>query len=291
MRSSSSARCGRKYPVGDNICTLTPLPNHGICMCLLLILCDYCILLGFWSIDCGSSSDRRYTDPSTGIVWTPDAVIWPKIGYWSGIVRVKAPTNTTNQIQYSTLRYFRPTRVMDRSKFYYSLPAVGGSYYLIRASFWYGLPEASSAALYRKSPIRFRVIVDAYQGVEVMIELPQTEPWFEEMYVRAQSGSSSVSMCLSMERDTGSDMPFINSIELRPLPSTMRVVQTMINNVQYYPMRTVDRQDMGTRSPIDPPVLRSVTNDRFYCCTDFICYTPTHNHKEIWTLRHPNHFS
>ena len=266
-----------------------------VCACCLFRMIP-AFALGFLSIDCGSSSEGNYTDPLTGIVWTPDAVIWPKIGYWSGIVRVKAPTNTTNQIQYSTLRYFRPTWVMDRSKFCYNLPAIGGAYYLIRASFWYGLPEASSAALYRKSRIRFRVIVDTYQGVEVMIELPQTEPWFEEMYVRAQR-SSNVSMCLSMENNNGSDMPFINSIELRPLPSTMRVVQTMNNNVQYYPMCTVDRQDMGTRSPIDPPVLRSVTNDRFYCCTDFICYTPTHthnldgNHNEIWALRHPNHFS
>ena len=34
---------------------------------------------GFLSIDVGSAETANYTDPTTGIVWTPDTILWPQI--------------------------------------------------------------------------------------------------------------------------------------------------------------------------------------------------------------------
>ena len=38
---------------------------------------------GFLSIDVGSAETANYTDPTTGIVWTPDTILWPQIANWS----------------------------------------------------------------------------------------------------------------------------------------------------------------------------------------------------------------
>ena len=210
---------------------------------------------GFLSIDCGSPDATNYTDPSTQIQWTPDASLWADIGGWSATAVVSPPTSMKDQKQYTTLRYFPQNKVLNHSKFCYNLPAVEGSYYLIRATFWLGLTSLYKTHV--SGQIRFRVIVDTYEGVEVIINFPQSNPWFEEMYIPAQSGRSSVSVCLSAASDS-SDMPFINSLELRPLPSTMKPVE-MIKNTNYA-LRTVWREDSGAYSDV-PPILRSVIID------------------------------
>ena len=179
-------------------------------------------------------------------------MIWPDIGYWSSVDTVNPPSAMGDQKQYITLRYFRPNKALNLSKFCYTLPAIAGNYYLIRASFWYS--PLSAIYEYKYDQIRFHVIVDNYEGVEIVIGIPQTYPWFEEMYIRAQS--SFVSVCLSAAYDS-SDAPFINSLELRPLNSTMLSV-AMINNTNQA-MRTVFREDSGTLSN-DPPILRSGTS-------------------------------
>ena len=202
------------------------------------------------SIDCGSSALGNYTDPVTRIQWAPDAMIWPDIPNWSAIAPVSPPTMLLDQTQYTTLRYFPSNKALKQSKFCYTLPAISGNYYLIRASFWYGVVSTIYETRV-SNQIRFHVIVDNYEGVEIVIGIPQTYPWFEEMYIRAQS--SFVSVCLSAASDR-SDTPFINSLELRPLKSTMNPVE-MINNTNQA-MRTVFREDSGTLSN-DPPILRS----------------------------------
>ena len=159
-----------------------------------------------------------------------------------------------DQRQYSTLRYFPSNnKALNQSKFCYNLAATAGNFYLIRASFWYGSSTALGTTR-SSGTIRFHVIVDTYEGVEIAINLPQTYPWFEEMYIRALSGKDSIAVCLSAASDS-SDVPFISSLELRPLPSTMMSVQVVQNNS--YALRTVVRQDSGTSSP-NPPILRSV---------------------------------
>ena len=202
------------------------------------------------SIDCGSTDTANYIDPSTQIQWTPDASLWADIGGWSATAVVSPPTSMKDQKQYTTLRYFPQHKALNQSKFCYNLPAVEGSYYLIRATFWLGLTSLYKTHV--SGQIRFRVIVDTYEGVEVVINLGQSNPWFEEMYVRAQSGKSSLSVCLSAASDS-SDIPFINSLEVRPLLQTMTSVEMM--STTNFALRTVDRRDFGTLSNI-PPIIR-----------------------------------
>ena len=215
------------------------------------------ISLGFLSIDCGSLATAKYVNPSTAIQWQPDAVLWPEIGNWSATARVGSPASTADQTQYATLRYFPTTtssssssKALNQSKFCYTLPATAGNYYLIRASFWLGQKLLYPTRV--SGQITFRVIVDSYEGVEIVINVPQSNPWFEEMYIPAQSGRSSVSVCLSTASNS-SDAPFINSLELRPLPSTMKPVEMMKNT--NYALRTVWREDSGALSA-GPPILR-----------------------------------
>ena len=214
-------------------------------------------VLGFLSIDCGTSAASNYTNPSNTIQWAPDTVIWPEIGSWSATANVSLPTSLTDQTQYGTLRYFPTNRALNQSKFCYTLPALAGNYYLIRASFWLGQKLLYPTRV--SGQITFRVIVDSYEGVEIVINVPQSNPWFEEMYIPAQSGRSSVSVCLSTASNS-SDAPFINSLELRPLPSTMKPVEMMKNT--NYALRTVWREDSGALSAV-PPILRWVLSNSY----------------------------
>ena len=214
----------------------------------------FCVAPGFLSIDCGSSELGNYTDSVSKIQWAPDAMIWPDIGNWASISTVSPPGKLPDQKQYTSLRYFPLRKALEKSKFCYTLPAIAANYDLIRASFWMGPKELYPTRI--RWQIRFRVIVDTYEGIEVIINFPQRNPWFEEMFIPARSGRSSVSVCLSAASDS-SDMPFINSLELRPLPSTMKSVE-MIKNTNYA-LRTILRDDSGSSISFDPPIiLRSV---------------------------------
>ena len=193
-------------------------------------------------------------DSSTKIEWAPDALIWPDIRNWSSTAQVSPPTTMADQRQYSTLRYFPSNnKALNQSKFCYNLAATAGNFYLIRASFWYGSSTALGTTR-SSGTIRFHVIVDTYEGVEIAINLPQTYPWFEEMYIRVQSDRDSIVMCLSAASNS-SDVSFISSLELRPLPLTMMSVQ-LIQNISYA-MHKVVPQDSCTSSA-NPPILRFV---------------------------------
>jgi hypothetical protein len=215
------------------------------------------------SIDCGSPRTTEYTD-AIGIVWTPDAAFAPDIGGWSLTAEVTPPTADT---KFRTLRYF-PQPVPDgrsssssftsASKFCYVLPATSSSsgFYLIRASFWYG--TASSATLYGtrvKGTISFRMIVDTYAGQQINISLPQSAPVTEEMYVRVQNGSTSISVCFSAADSGGtSDAPFVSALELRPLPADLKSV-AMLNNTGTA-LRRAARADFGADPNNAPAVIR-----------------------------------
>ena len=211
--------------------------------------------VGFLSIDCGSSQTTNYVD-ALGIEWTPDTAIWPDMSRWSLTSDITPPAeDTSGGAKYQTLRYFPPAdkSMLNQTKFCYTLPAVGNVYYLIRATFWYG--TSATTTLYgTRVPgvISFRVMVDTYTGAQITITLPQTSPRTEEMYIRAQNGSSSVSVCFSAVSDN-SDSPFINALELRPLSSKMTSV-SMINNTNTA-LRTTARWDFGV-SETGPSVIR-----------------------------------
>jgi hypothetical protein len=217
------------------------------------------------SIDCGSSSKTEYTD-AIGIVWTPDAAFAPDIGGWSSTAAVTPPTgDTTGGEKFRSLRYFpqpvpngtSSSSFTSASKFCYVLPATSSSsgYYLIRASFWYG--TASSATLYSTrvpGSISFRMIVDTYAGQQISVSLPQSAPLTEEMYVRVQDGSTSVSVCFSAADSGGtSDAPFVSALELRPLPADLTSV-AMVNKTGTA-LRRAARADLGA-DPSAPAVIR-----------------------------------
>ena len=211
--------------------------------------------VGFLSIDCGSSQTTNYVD-ALGIEWTPDTTIWPDISSWSLTSAITPPTgNTSGGAKYQTMRYFPPASksTPNQTKFCYTLPVTGNDYYLVRATFWYG--TSGTTTLYgTRVPgiISFRVMVDTYTGAQIDITLPQTSPQTEEMYIRAQNGSSSVSVCFSAASDN-SDSPFINTLELRPLSSEMLFVSVMNNTNSA--LRTAARVDYGT-SASAPPIIR-----------------------------------
>jgi hypothetical protein len=145
------------------------------------------------------------------------------------------------------------------SKFCYVLPAISNGFYLIRASFWYG--TASSTTLYNtREPgiISFRMIVDTYAGQQISVSLPQSAPLTEEMYVRVQDGSTSVSVCFSAADASGtSDAPFVSALELRPLPSDLKSVAVL--NKTGTALRRAARTDFGA-DPSAPAVIRSRTH-------------------------------
>jgi hypothetical protein len=180
--------------------------------------------------------------------------LWPDINTGSSTAAVSALAgDISGFVQYQTLRYFPPVAAINGStgssstlnpaKFCYTLPAKGGQHYLVRATFWYG--TAATASLYEtRSPgiISFRMIVDTYTGPRVRISIPQIIPVWVEMYVRALDGSSSLSVCFS-GASSDSDAPFVNMLELRPLPATVWAVK-MMNNTNTA-LFTVNRSDFG----------------------------------------------
>jgi hypothetical protein len=222
-------------------------------------------MAGFVSIDCGSSQTTNYSD-ALGIEWAPDAAMWPDIGSRSATADIVPPADDrdgSGGLVYRTLRYFPPidfaanvsssssSSAVNQTKFCYTLPARAGGFYLLRATFWYGV-SASTTLYETRAPgvISFRSIVDSYLGPQVSISLPQTYPTFQELYVRALG--SSLSYCLSAAA-ADSDAPFINTLELRPLPERMTPV-AMINSTSTA-LLTIARADYGASADA-PSIIR-----------------------------------
>jgi hypothetical protein len=216
---------------------------------------------GFVSIDCGSSQTTNYSD-ALGIEWAPDGTMWPDIGSRSSTADIVPPADDrdgSGGLVYRTLRYFPPifisnsssSSTMNQTKFCYTLPAKSAGFYLLRATFWYGV-SATTTLYDTRVPgiISFRSIVDSYLGPQVNITLPQTYPSIQELYVRALS--SSVSYCLSAAA-ADSDAPFISTLELRPLPERMTPV-AMINSTSTA-LVSVARADYGASADA-PSIIR-----------------------------------
>ena len=196
------------------------------------------------SIDCGSSNTKSYPD-ALGITWTPDSISLPEIDGFSKTIQAIPVTTSLSrgQTPYGSMRYFQSGNAMNTNKFCYSLQATGGSYYLVRATFWSGgtrLPYDTR----KTNAVSFQIIVDTYEGQEIVISLPQSDVWIEEMYIRAQG--SSVMVCLSAASNTR-DAPFINSLELRPLSNNGLGLVSMVKSTNTA-VRLVDRQNFGEQT-------------------------------------------
>ena len=211
---------------------------------------------GFLSIDVGSTETANYTDPTTGIVWTPDTILWPEITHWSTTSTPGTPlSQLANQKQYQSFRYFKPPRELagspSPSKFCYSLPAQANKYYLIRVFLWCGT-NLASASTRVPGVLSFHIIIDSYVGPRIDILLPQTNAYVEEYYVQALDGSKSVNLCFSAESDV-SDAPFVNSIELRPLVDKLNAIKVL--NSSNSALRAMSRYDLGAADN-SPPIIR-----------------------------------
>ena len=208
------------------------------------------------SIDCGSSQTTSYKD-TLGVEWAPDVSIWPDIDRLTSTANVTPPA-ADSSTKYQTLRYFlpptasMPTR-MNPTKFCYTLPAIGDAqYYLIRASFWYGASTNTTLYNTRKpGVVSFRIIIDTITGPQIDINLPQTSPLIEEMYIWMETVGLLVPVCFSAaSNDSGS--PFVNSLELRPLPDSFSP------KVGSFAVRTVGRVDLGASTDSQPII-------RYFC--------------------------
>lgn len=203
------------------------------------------------SYDCGSSQSSNYLDPDgSGITWTPDGLKWPGLEAVSSTSSVTGLTSSVSPYLL-TMRYF-PTRAMNATKFCYSLQVSEGNYYLVRAVFWSGGGVTLPYKTLRNGIVRFSVIVDTYVVQEIVITLPQSDAWIEEMYVRAQS--SLLKVCLSAASAT-SDVPFINSLELRSLGGSDALTLVSLVKVTGKPVRLVNRQDFGVSPSSTNPLI------------------------------------
>jgi len=169
-------------------------------------------LVGFISIDCGSTAN--FTDPVTNIEWVPDA------GYISvGANFQNVALNGLTDITLSTLRYF-PTY---RRKFCYTLPATLNTTYLIRAQFHYGNYDGTN------SPPNFQISIDATITSSPLFTSSAYDPVVAEATVVAQSDQ--LFFCLLP--NSTSDVPFINSLELRNLGINY-IYYNLIDKGPYY---------------------------------------------------------
>ncbi|KAH8968437.1 hypothetical protein BDL97_03G127900 [Sphagnum fallax] len=188
---------------------------------------------GFISIDCGSTAN--FTDPVTGIQWVPDAGY---IGVGANFQNVAL--NGLTDITLSTLRYF-PTY---RRKFCYTLPATLNTTYLIRAQFHYGNYDGTN------SPPNFQISIDATITSSPLFTSSAYDPVVAEATVIAQSDQ--LFFCLLP--NSTSDVPFINSLELRNL-GINQIYDNLIYNGPYY-LENVVTYNFGSnetvRFPDDP---------------------------------------
>ncbi|CAM6119438.1 unnamed protein product [Calypogeia fissa] len=172
-------------------------------LCLFLIFFEVLTVKaqpgGFVSIDCGAVS--TYTDPTTGIVWVPDAK------YIDGGQTANLSSSVTNSVPLQTLRYFPATQ----GKSCYTIgPANIRTRYLVRATFLYGNYDGANTFP------TFSISLDSSSWATVVIQ-NATYPYFNEFVATATSSDGFV-VCL-LPGTTGSS--FISTLELRPLIGPM----------------------------------------------------------------------
>ncbi|KAI5061801.1 hypothetical protein GOP47_0022340 [Adiantum capillus-veneris] len=166
---------------------------------------------GFLSIDCGSDS------PSTdgnGIEWVSDTKLINE-----GTSR---PVTGGSNPLLATMRLFDG----NQSKYCYSLTnslVEAGAFFLVRVGIWAGItppytPKDSDGNF------RFKMIVDATEWQDVSVQYGTTEWLTFDVYTRAQR--SSIDFCLARITPDG-DAPFLNVLELRPLPSTLTATRAI----------------------------------------------------------------
>ncbi|KAH7297437.1 hypothetical protein KP509_26G069500 [Ceratopteris richardii] len=211
----------------------------------LSIICLSCTALAqtgrFISIDCGGS--ESYVDEN-GISWVPDSQFGNIPGNTTTVnLPSSSSAGTTSPL--STIRYFPG----EQSKYCYVFNQEDhgvseGATYLIRASFWAGasLPYHTQIA----NQATFKLLIDADVWDELSIRLPQTgREEMREIYVSALKDT--IDVCLT-GKATGSDIPFISSLVLRPLDVNLTSVQNMRNAARNRALMSRHRINYGAAS-------------------------------------------
>ncbi|XP_043711514.1 probable LRR receptor-like serine/threonine-protein kinase At1g05700 [Telopea speciosissima] len=152
----------------------------------------------FLSLDCGSSSSSVYTD-AIGITWTGDDSYIN-----TGENKVVQTPNSVSEVM-NTLRVFS-----TRKKNCYSIPFTKGTKALVRASFYYGNYDKKS------SPPTFAILLDGNRWATVKTSIGIDLHYVEAVFVER---SDSISVCLAQTHPN--QLPFISSLEVRTLESTL----------------------------------------------------------------------
>ncbi|KAL5575511.1 hypothetical protein UlMin_017210 [Ulmus minor] len=187
--------------------------------------------LGYISLDCGLPKDFDYTEPTTDIKYISDA---PFIG-GAGISKSISPEFRVSEEQLKNLRSFP-----DGIRNCYKIDVKKGTKYLMRASFVYGNYDGQS------KPPQFDLYLGASLWTTVNSSLNSFNNSFSYADILHVPLRDYVLVCLV---NTGFGIPFVSSIELRPLPNDTYVVPADS-------LSLVDRVDIATapgyyRSPSD----------------------------------------
>ncbi|GLJ45701.1 hypothetical protein SUGI_0961860 [Cryptomeria japonica] len=171
---------------------------------------------GFISLACGGTDEVR--NDSHGISWTCD-----NLYIESG--ESNTPSNSASALDYQ-LQHLRSFPQGKRNC--YVLPANQGTKYLIRASFLYGNYDGL------QSEPKFELLIDANLWTTVMIN-DARDIVVKEAIMMART--TSIGVCLGR---SGTDTPFISSLELRPIKPSMYAMVSLS-----FSMFGVLREDWG----------------------------------------------
>ncbi|XP_048549112.1 probable LRR receptor-like serine/threonine-protein kinase At1g51810 [Triticum urartu] len=194
---------------------------------------------GFISIDCGLRNSSSYNDSTTGLRFDPDG------RFVEGGMRKQMSqefmANATNE-QQKTLRSFP-----DGSRNCYTLPSTIGKKYLLRATFTYGnydgLNKTRDGSLFL---FGLHIGVNFWEAVNLTNTKPSTMVWKEVLTI---APSNFVSICLV---NFNSGIPFISSLELRPLEDMMYpFFNTSVSISLHSRYRLGNVADYITRYPTD----------------------------------------
>ncbi|KAK3140031.1 hypothetical protein QOZ80_5AG0394430 [Eleusine coracana subsp. coracana] len=205
---------------------------------------------GFISIDCGIADDAAYNDPNTrGLLHIPDTN-YTDAGQNGG---VRPPHDNPNWPKvYRTLRYF-----LDGERSCYTLrPVVPGGRYLVRARFYYGNYDGKNSL-----PV-FDIHIGVNRWTTVNITSPGGRHTIEAVTV---SPADFLQICLVK---TGSDIPFISGLELRPLEANM------------YPEATANKSLLLLR--LARPTLTDYSSNRYHFWTTGFFRYPIDLYDRSW---------
>ncbi|XP_051227185.1 senescence-induced receptor-like serine/threonine-protein kinase [Lolium perenne] len=194
---------------------------------------------GFVSIDCGWTNSSDYVDNTLKLLYNSDGDFVS--GGLNHEILPEFMAGVVNH-QQKTLRSFP-----DGSRNCYTLPSKFSKKYLLRATFTYGnydrLNKTLDGSLFL---FGLHIGVNFWEAVNLSNSDPSNMIWKEVLTI---APSDSVSVCLI---NFGSGIPFISSLELRPLEDAMYpFVNTSVSINCFQRYRFGNTADFITRYPMD----------------------------------------